>query len=98
MAKCRLPCPVTEDMLERLGAMKDVVLQQRTPTRVEQRRAMLVSARQETCIFGRKQYNASAACEVCKPGQGPVIAASRYVTTRKAAGSGCLMCELHVHY
>lgn len=60
MAKCRLPCPVTEDMLERLGATKDVVLQQRTPTRVEQRRAMLVSAGRETsldtCFFGRKEY------------------------------------------
>jgi tRNA U54 and U55 pseudouridine synthase Pus10 len=42
VAKCRLPCRVTADMLERLSAMKDVVLQQRTPTRVEQRRAMLV--------------------------------------------------------
>ena len=59
MAKCRLPCPVTEDMLERLGTMKDVVLQQRTPTRVEQRRAMLVSAGQETCIFGRKEYDSN---------------------------------------
>ena len=58
VAKCRLPCPVTEDMLERLGAMKDVVLQQRTPTRVEQRRAMLVSAGQGTCTFVQMQYNA----------------------------------------
>ncbi len=42
LAKCRLPCPVTDAMLEQLAAMKDVVLKQTTPTRVEQRRAMLV--------------------------------------------------------
>lgn len=42
LAKCRLPCLVTDDMLQRLASMKNVVLQQTTPTRVEQRRAMLV--------------------------------------------------------
>ena len=42
LAKCRLPCPVTDAMLEQLAAMKDIVLKQTTPTRVEQRRAMLV--------------------------------------------------------
>lgn len=42
LARCRLPCPVTDDMLQQLTAMKDIVLKQTTPTRVEQRRAMLV--------------------------------------------------------
>ena len=42
VARCRLPCPVTEDMLQKLAAMKDTTLKQTTPTRVEQRRAMLV--------------------------------------------------------
>jgi tRNA U54 and U55 pseudouridine synthase Pus10 len=65
VAKCRLPCPVTEDMLERLGAMKDVVLQQRTPTRVEQRRAMLVSARQETSSLDKSSIMLMT-CKVCK--------------------------------
>ena len=42
LARCRLPCPVTDAMLAQLGSMKDVVLQQTTPARVEHRRAMLV--------------------------------------------------------
>ena len=42
LARCRLPCHVTEAMLAQLSSMKDVALQQTTPTRVEQRRAMLV--------------------------------------------------------
>ena len=42
LARCRLPCPVTDAMLAQLSSMKDVVLQQTTPGRVEHRRAMLV--------------------------------------------------------
>ena len=42
LARCRLPCAVTDAMLAQLSSMRDVVLQQTTPTRVEQRRAMLV--------------------------------------------------------
>ena len=42
LARCRLPCPVTDAMLAQLGSMKNVVLQQTTPARVEHRRAMLV--------------------------------------------------------
>ena len=42
LARCRLPFPVTDAMLAQLGSMKDVVLQQTTPARVEHRRAMLV--------------------------------------------------------
>ena len=43
LARCRLPCPVTEGMLQQLAATKDLLLKQTTPTRVEQRRAMLVT-------------------------------------------------------
>ena len=46
LATCRLPCPVTPDMLDKISATENLVLQQRTPTRVEHRRAMLV----RTCI------------------------------------------------
>lgn len=42
LARCRLPCPVTARHLEQLNATRDLLLQQRTPTRVEHRRAMLV--------------------------------------------------------
>lgn len=43
-ARCRLPCAVTAKHLEQLNATKDLMLHQRTPTRVEHRRAMLVRA------------------------------------------------------
>lgn len=46
MATCWLPCPVTPDMFEKITATENLVLQQRTPTRVEHRRAMLVT----TCL------------------------------------------------
>lgn len=42
LATCCLPCPVTRDMLDKISATENLVLQQRTPTRVEHRRAMLV--------------------------------------------------------
>ena len=42
LARCRLPCPVTAQHLEQLNATQDLLLQQKTPTRVEHRRAMLV--------------------------------------------------------
>ncbi|CAL8470277.1 g9819 [Coccomyxa elongata] len=46
LATCRLPCLVTPDVLDKINATENLVLQQRTPTRVEHRRAMLV--RQKT--------------------------------------------------
>jgi tRNA U54 and U55 pseudouridine synthase Pus10 len=42
LATCWLPCPVTPAILDKINATENLVLQQRTPTRVEHRRAMLV--------------------------------------------------------
>ncbi len=42
LATCWLPCPVTPAILEKINSSENLVLQQRTPTRVEHRRAMLV--------------------------------------------------------
>lgn len=42
VARCWLPCPVTPAILDKISSTKDIMLQQRTPTRVEHRRAMLV--------------------------------------------------------
>ena len=42
LARCRLPCPLTPEHIERINVAKELLLKQTTPTRVEQRRAMLV--------------------------------------------------------
>ena len=51
LARCRLPCPVTARHLEQLNATRDLLLQQRTPTRVEHRRAMLVRSLLPSCAW-----------------------------------------------
>ena len=43
LARCRLPCAVTPELLARINGTRDLLLQQTTPARVEHRRAMLVS-------------------------------------------------------
>ena len=50
LARCRLPCAVTESMLAKLDSMEGLLLQQQTPTRVEHRRSMLVSAQHHAML------------------------------------------------
>lgn len=42
---CRLPVPVTPEMLAALSGTRELLLQQTTPERVAHRRAMLVSCK-----------------------------------------------------
>jgi tRNA pseudouridine synthase 10 len=42
LARCRLPCALTAEHVQKINSAKELLLKQTTPTRVEQRRAMLV--------------------------------------------------------
>jgi tRNA pseudouridine synthase 10 len=44
-AICKLPCPVTPEIVEKINASKDLLLGQNTPTRVAHRRALLLRER-----------------------------------------------------